>query len=73
MKMKQISKGTAQDLEDMNTLVNSLKKRIENLEAIAAESDEMGTDDKIGNSSREAAPGRKRSRGGSLDNMLNQP
>jgi Na+/phosphate symporter len=77
MKMKQLKQGTHQDLEDMETLINSLKKRIENLEAIVTEPDEdeipRGMEADIGKTgSDKTTSNRKKSRGGTIDNMLNK-
>jgi hypothetical protein len=73
MKMKQLKQGTHQDLEDMQTLINSLKKRIENLEAIAATdpNDPAAELETRSENPAGSKPGeRPNARGGTLNNML---
>jgi hypothetical protein len=74
MKLKQLKQGTHQDLKDMQTLINSLKKRIENLEAIAA-ADPNDPAAGLETHSEKSTTGRKsgeqpHTRGGTLNNML---
>lgn len=68
MKMKQLKQGTHQDMEDMQTMVHSLKKRIENLEAIASEP-EPGD---IKSSAPEVKQEETKAQAGKMENMLNQ-
>ena len=68
MKMKELRRGTHQDMEDMQTMVHSLKKRIENLEAIASEP-EPG---EIKSLAPEVNQEKTTAQAGKMENMLNQ-
>lgn len=67
LKMKQLRRGTHQDMEDLQTMVNSLKKRIEHLEAIVAEPEAKKTGGSLPEVKQEG-PG---ARAGKMENMLN--
>lgn len=66
MKMNKLKKGTHQDLEDMQTMIDSLKKRIENLEAIASEPESKGLE----SSAPEVKRDNSGAQPGKMENML---